>query len=148
MSIICNATADQAESLFNIMVRATQDGCAVSYPPEIIAIWHKGRSAEGMAAIIVEDQVYTLVEGDRIRGFLHIDGPEIVGLFVDPADHGRGYGSQLIHFAEDKIRQRPIVVKATLNAVAFYSKLGFRKVATESVRRHGHDIYVERMMLA
>jgi GNAT superfamily N-acetyltransferase len=147
MSALTRATPDQARSLFEIMVRATEVGCARAYPAEIIAIWHKGRSAEGMAVVIANEDVYSLSDAGRIRGFVHIDGSQIVGLFVDPADHGRGFGRQLFRFARDKIAQRPILVKATLNAVPFYAKLGFRAVATESVRRHGHDIYVVRMEL-
>jgi putative acetyltransferase len=148
MSAINRATPDQAERLFDIMVRATEVGCARAYPPEIIAIWHEGRSAERMAAVIARRDVYSLSDGGRIRGFVHVDGAEIAGLFVDPADRRQGYGRQLFHFASDKIEDRPIVVKATLNAVPFYARLGFRALATESVRRHGHDIYVVRMELA
>ena len=48
---------------------------------------------------------------------------------------------------DSQIASRPIHILATLNAVPFYSKLGCRKVAIESVRRHDHDIYVERMEL-
>lgn len=100
-----------------------------------------------MVAAILKGDVYSLWDDGLVRGFVHIDSAEIAGLFVDPVDHRRGYGRQLLRFARDKIVVRPIVVKATLNAVPFYAKLGFRAVATESVRRHDHDIYVVRMEL-
>jgi GNAT superfamily N-acetyltransferase len=148
MDSIRKATLDQAERLYEIMVQATEVSCAEAYPPEIIAIWHKGRSAAGMAAVIAENDVYALWIGDLIGGFVHLDGTEIAALFVDPAHHGRGYGRQLLCFAQEHIARRPIVLKATLNAVAFYARFGFRQVATESVRRHDHDIYVVRMELA
>ena len=142
------ATIEQAGRLFDIMVRATEVECVTSYPPEVIAIWHKGRSVEGMASIIAQTHVYSLIDGDIVRGFVHTDDSEVLGLFVDPHDHRKGYGTELFRFAVDKIGVRPIVVRATLNAVPFYTKLGCRKVATESVRRHGRDIYVERMEVA
>lgn len=147
MRNIKRATTNQADRLFEIMVRATEVGCAPNYPPEVIAIWHKGRSAEGMAGVIAEAEVYSLVDGDVVRGFVHVGNAEVVGLFVHPDDYRRGYGSELFRFAVAKIATRPILVKATLNAVPFYSRLGCRKVATEAVRRHDHDIYVERMEL-
>jgi ribosomal protein S18 acetylase RimI-like enzyme len=100
-----------------------------------------------MAAVIAEGDVYTLLIGDLVGGFVHLAGAEIVALFVDPAQQGQSYGRQLLRFAQDQIEHRPIVLKSTLNAVAFYARFGFREVATESVRRHGHDIYVVRMEL-
>ena len=127
------------------MVRATEVGCAASYPPEVIAIWHKGRSAKGMLGVMAEAEIYTLVDEGMPRGFVHIGESEILGLFVHPDHHGKGYGTDLFRFAVDKIGTRPITVKSTLNAAPFYAKLGCHKVATELVRRHDHDIYVERM---
>jgi hypothetical protein len=63
---------------------------------------------------------------------------------VHPLDQRKGYGTELFRFAAGKMHVRPILVKATLNAAPFYAKLGCRKVRTESIRRHDHDIYVER----
>lgn len=145
MKKISKASPDQAERLFEIMVRATEIGCAPSYPPEVIAIWHKGRSADGMLGVIADAEIYTLVDDDIPRGFVHIGDSEVVGLFVHPDDHRRGYGRDLFRFAVEKIGTSPILVLSTLNAAPFYAKLGCHKVATESVRRHDHDIYVERM---
>ncbi len=147
MKRIDKASPDQAERLFEIMVRATEVGCAASYPPEVIAIWHKGRSVEGMAGVIAEASIFTLIDDDVPRGFVHVGESEVVGLFVHPDDHCKGYGTDLFRFAVEKIGTRPILILSTLNAVAFYSGLGCHRVATESVRRHEHDIYVERMEL-
>jgi GNAT superfamily N-acetyltransferase len=147
MKNIDRSAPDQAERLFEIMVRATEVGCSPSYPPEVIAIWHKGRSVEGMLGVIADVDIYTLVDDGIPRGFVHIGDAEVVGLFVHPDDHRKGYGTDLFRFAVDKIGTRPILVLATLNAAPFYSKLGCHKVATELVRRHDHDIYVERMEL-
>ncbi|HET6444361.1 MAG TPA: GNAT family N-acetyltransferase [candidate division Zixibacteria bacterium] len=147
MNEIGKATPNQAERLFDIMVQATEAGCATSYPPEVIEIWHKGRSAEGMANAIANAEVYSLRDRGAIRGFVHIQESEVVGLFVNPDDHRKGYGTELFRFATKKISLRPIVVKATLNAVPFYSRFGCYRVAIESVRRHDHDIYIVRMNL-
>ena len=147
MRKIDKATSDQAERLFEIMVRATEVGCGPYYPPEVIAIWHKGRSVEGQAKAINEGCFYSIQDEGIIRGSIHIGESEIIGLFVDPDDHGKGYGTDLFRFAVDKIKTRPILVLSTLNAVPFYSKRGCRKLATELVRRHEHDIYVVRMEL-
>ena len=62
------------------MVAATEIGCAPCYPAEIIRIWHKGRSIEGMASVIAEQNVYSLRDDGVIRGFVHISESEVVGL--------------------------------------------------------------------
>jgi GNAT superfamily N-acetyltransferase len=147
MRKIESATVDQASRVFDIMIRATELGCAPSYPPEVMSIWHKGRSVEGMAGVIAQGGVYVLIRGEAVRGFVHIKDSEVVGLFVHPDDQRKGYGTELFRFAVGKIHVRPVLVKATLNAASFYAKLGCRKVRTESTRRHDHDIYVERMEL-
>jgi GNAT superfamily N-acetyltransferase len=101
-----------------------------------------------MAGVIAKADIYALRDDNTIRGFVHIGDSEVVGLFVHPDDHRKGYGSELFRFAIEKIDKRPIIVKATLNAVPFYSKLSCHFAATESIRRHDHDIYVGSMELA
>ena len=147
MRKIDKATPDQAERLFEIVMRATEVGCAPSYPPQIISIWNKGRSVTGQAGVIAEGRIYSLQDEGLIRGFVHVGDSQVVGLFVHPDDHRKGYGTDLFHFAVAKIGTRPILVLSTLNAVPFYAKLGCRKLGIELVRRHDHDIYVERMEL-
>ena len=90
MKKIDKASPDQAERLFEIMVCATEVGCGPSYPPEVIAIWHEGRSADGMLGVIAEAELYTLVDDDEARGFVHIGDSEVVGLFVHPNDQRKG----------------------------------------------------------
>lgn len=139
------ATPDQAPQLFDIMVRATEAGCASHYPPDILAIWHQGRSVGGMAGVIADGGVYCLTDQAQIRGFVHLDKSEIVGLFVHSSDHRKGYGAALFRFAAGTIRERPVRVNATLNAVPFYEKQGCRRMGLASVRRHERDIYIMRM---
>jgi GNAT superfamily N-acetyltransferase len=147
MKRIDKATTDQAERVFEIMVRATEVGCSPCYPAEVIEIWHKGRSVEGARGVISKGNHYTLQDDGVIRGFVDFADSEVLGLFVHPDEHHKGYGSELFRFAVEKLSTRPILVKATLNAVPFYLKLGCRKMGAELVRRHDHDIYVERMEL-
>ncbi len=91
MSTIARATADQAERLFEIMVRATQVGCARSYPPEVLEIWHQGRTADGLREIIARSEFFALSLDGVPRGFVHHEAAQVVGLFVHPDDQGKGY---------------------------------------------------------
>jgi GNAT superfamily N-acetyltransferase len=134
-----------AGRLFEIMVRATEVGCAGSYPADILAVWHKGRSARGMQRVISQSDVFALIDDGIVRGWVHVAGAEVVGLFVHPDDHRKGYGADLFRFAVDRIERRPITILATLNSVPFYRRMGCRCVGLEAGRRHDRDIYVERM---
>ena len=104
MKQIDKATTDQAERLFEIMVKATEAGCAPFYPAEVINIWHKGHSTKGMAGVIAEEKMHSLTDDGVVRGFVHIADSEVMGLFVHPDDHHKGYGSALFRFAISKIQ--------------------------------------------
>ena len=61
LNTIIKANSEQAKQLFDIMVRATEIGCSPFYPSEIISIWHKGRSVEGMADFIGQSNIYCIL---------------------------------------------------------------------------------------
>ena len=87
-----------------------------------------------------------MLEADEnLVGFVHLRDPELVGLFVDPDVQRCGYGSELFRFAVQKIRSRPVILDATLNAINFYLKRGCVPGPMKSVRRNDRDIYVRRM---
>ena len=68
--------------------------------------------------------------GDRPVGWLVMDGDMIDALFVDPAVHGRGYGSSLLDHAAT-LAGPPLRVEASEqadNALPFYLARGFRIV--------------------
>lgn len=62
----------------------------------------------------------------RVQGFMGLSVDEIDSLFVDPATHGRGYGSALVAHALARVPR--IKVDASEQApqdVAFYERRGF-----------------------
>lgn len=71
----------------------------------------------------------------RPVGFISLIDNFIGGLFIDPAEQGRGTGRQLIEFA---LKQRPElaleVYLANHGAMAFYQALGFTELS-----RRSHD---------
>ena len=101
-----------------------------------------------MAEVLFSEIFYVLTEDDEIKGYVHFTKAEILGLFVDPKEHGKGYGKALLQFALKEIQERPVKIYATLNAVEFYTHFGFKKVKLAVVRRHERDIYVWEMKYA
>ncbi len=142
MKLITNARLGDAPRIFEILVQATSVGGIGYYPEQILKDWHRGRSLTGMREFLMEERVFTLHDEDEIKGFIHITDNEVVGLYVHPDDHGKGYGGSLLFHGLNEIRERPVVVRATLNAVDFYAKFGFKKVKFGINRRNERDIYV------
>jgi putative acetyltransferase len=70
-----------------------------------------------------------LDDDDFAIGFLVMDGSMIDALFVDPAYHGRGFGTALLNHA---LELEPAVTvdasEQATNAVPFYLSRGFRIV--------------------
>jgi GNAT superfamily N-acetyltransferase len=148
MKLIRKAMAGDASSMFNILVHATESGSEGFYPEDIILDWHRGRTSRGMAEVLLSEIFYVLVDDHEVKGYVHITEKEILGLFVDPSEHGKGYGKGLLMFALKEIKERPITILSTLNAVEFYAHFGFKKVKMKSIRRHDRDIYVWEMKLS
>jgi len=148
MKLIRKATNGDVTRLFKILVDATTIGCAGYYPEDIISDWHRGRTARGMTEVLLSEIIYVLQDEEEIRGYVHLKPGEIVGLFVDPGEHGKGYGKDLLKFALKEIQERPVKILATLNAVDFYTHFGLEKGQLAVVRRNERDIYVWEMQLA
>jgi putative acetyltransferase len=68
-------------------------------------------------------------DADRPMGFLVMDGSKIDALFVDPAVHGRGYGTFLLDHALSLAPDATVdASEQASNALPFYLARGFRVV--------------------
>ena len=127
------------------MLDSTIKGCSKHYPKEIIDIWHLGRTEEAMGEVINDQKVYVKIDNSNACGFVHFDESEIIGLFINPMFYKQGCGRELFEFSLNQIKNRPIEVYSTLNAIGFYERMGCIRNSPCLVRRHERDIYVEHM---
>lgn len=66
-------------------------------------------------------------EDTVIRGFILVDGTEIVKLFVDPFFQSGGYGASLIEFAIERFGADNLwALEKNTRALTFYAKHGFK----------------------
>lgn len=110
--------------------------------PRALAIWraavdatHGFLTAEDRAVIDVMVERDHLPHVDlwvatdaagTVQGFLGMGETEIDSLFVDPAVHGRGYGSALVAHALHLVPQATVdASEQAPQAVAFYERRGF-----------------------
>ena len=71
-------------------------------------------------------QLFCMVEGDHISGFIGLDGELIQMLFIDPTYRGKGIGKTLVSFAVENFNANKVDVnEQNEQAVGFYKHLGF-----------------------
>lgn len=78
-------------------------------------------------------------ESNAILGVGALDGHEIKRVYTVPSDRGRGIGAMVMEMLEEEARRRgldAIDAEASLNAVGFYERCGFRAVKP-GCTRHG-----------
>ena len=77
-------------------------------------------------------------DGDRPVGFLVMDGDMIDALFVDPAAHGRGFGTALVDHALTLAPNALVdASEQATNALPFYEARGFVRVGRSETDPQG-----------
>lgn len=88
------------------------------------------REIDGFVADFVrEAELWMVDDGERPVGFLVIDGEMIDALFVDPAVHGRGFGTALLRHALTLSPNATVEAsEQATNALPFYEARGFVRI--------------------
>ena len=84
---------------------------------------------------------------DRAVGFLHLEGPKVEALFVDPARHRQGIGRALMEHARRLSPELELDANEQSGAVAYYRRLGFREVGRSPVDGAGRPYPLVHMRL-
>lgn len=93
-------------------------------------------------------QVYCLVVGERLVGFLGVADKKIEMLFLDPQFIGQGLGKKLMDFALNELKAQEVDVnEQNENAVRFYSKFGFRTYDRSEKDSEGKEYPILKMRL-
>lgn len=103
------------------------------YSSAIVQEWLKQISAENIKDQFKNSIWAVLLIKEKIVGFVQfsIRTKELFQINIKPSLNGRGYGKKMYEYIEKyfiKKRVKIISLNATLNAVKFYNKLGFKKV--------------------
>ncbi|UXX84839.1 GNAT family N-acetyltransferase [Roseovarius pelagicus] len=81
---------------------------------------------------VPQAETYVLEVDGAVVGFIALLGAEIGGLFLDPAQHGNGYGRAMVdHAVALKGPLRVDVFRDNAIGRAFYERYGFEFVADE-----------------
>ncbi|MDD1783138.1 GNAT family N-acetyltransferase [Enterovibrio sp. ZSDZ35] len=75
---------------------------------------------------------FKLTEDDNLLGFCAMrEGNYLTHLFIDKPAQGKGYGQQLLNHTFSHASSTEITLRASINAVTFYERYGFKKLGGE-----------------
>lgn len=119
--------------ILEVHVSAIRELCATHYTAEQIETWAGRLRADSYDRVLRERELLVAVEADVVVGFGQLDAVtgEIEAIYVRPSAARRGVGSGLLHALEDIARSaglQELFLDASLNAIAFYERAGFRVV--------------------
>ena len=123
------AAVEDRQALWQVHTSATRQTAKSHYDAAQIEAWAGRLTPEGYGA---EPRHFVAEAEGRVVGFgeINLEAAEIEAVFVAP-DCGRcGIGRRLLQFLEDLAAQRGLthlVLDASLNAVTFYEKAGYRQ---------------------
>lgn len=114
------------------------------YPNGVVDFFLKHHSRENILSDIESGIVWVLEIGDCLVGTATVKDNAVNRLFVLPQYQSRGYGSQLMDFAEDKIARdfRQIHIDSSLVAKEMYLKRGYKEKKTCRIQADNGDILI------
>lgn len=111
------------------------------YPQGAVYFFLQHHSIEHIAEDVLLDRIYVLEVDGRILGTVTIKDNEITRLFVKVSEQRKGYGTQLIRFAQQTIFEAYdcIQIDASFPAKALYRKLGYRETLYHQIETENGD---------
>ncbi len=135
------ATAEDRNALWQVHTQAIRQSAKSHYDAAQIEAWAGRLTPEGYRP--PDTYVIAEAEDGSVVGFgeLNLQATEIKAVFVDPKFGRRGIGSHLLKALEDLAKRQgltTLVLDASLNAVKFYERAGYRQ-AEPTVCVYGRD---------
>lgn len=131
---------------FEEVKKITQDTIAgiypKYYPTGAVDFFKKHHNDESIRMDLQAGLVYLLVENDEYVGTVTVKGNEICRLFVLPKFQHRGYGQELLDFAEEKVGATydAVMIDASLPAKKIYKLRGYSEVEYHQIISDNGDV--------
>ena len=127
---IRRATAEDAEAVYEIVLRALRETNARDYPASVIDRLVL-TLPEAVASKLEEWRAYVAVVDGRIVGTGSLNGKTVRAVFVHPDYQDRGIGTKLMDAVENAANAQSLntlSVQSSITAQSFYAKRGFKVV--------------------
>ncbi len=86
-------------------------------------------------------------DGDAIAGFMGLSHDKIEMLFVNPREHGKGFGTSLISMAIDRDIKLVDVNEQNPTALGFYKRRGFKVISRDETDDAGRPFPILHMSM-
>ncbi|MBE6839445.1 MAG: GNAT family N-acetyltransferase [Ruminococcus sp.] len=118
------------------------------YPDGAVEFFLEHHSDENIKSDIEKGRVYLYLEDNAAVGTVTVKENELCRLFVLPEYQGKGYGSKLLSFAENKISENhsAVVLAASLPAKSVYLRRGYSETGYYSIKTENGDYLCYDMM--
>lgn len=139
---ITKATPSDLETVKIITVKTINAVYPHYYPSGAVDFFLSHHNDRNILTDIEKENVYILNGTDNMAvGTVTVKDNEICRLFVLPEYQGKGYGRELLNFAEKKISEKysSIVLDASLPAKAIYLKKGYIPTNNHTIRTENGD---------
>lgn len=141
MSVVraCTTDVHRVKQLTEETIRAVYPRY---YPSGAVQFFLDHHGEESIAADVENGLVYLCLDDDRkVVGTVTIRDHEICRLFVLPAEQGKGYGRELLQYAERIAAAQAdcILLDASLPAKAIYLKKGYVSTAFHTIETSNGD---------
>ncbi len=141
------ATRSDLTAILDINLRAIFGTCVSHYTPSDLKQWVGDRSERNFEKHLEGNHLYIAERDGRTVGFLDVIPGEVLAVYVYPEEERKGYGKELLlkGIQEAQKDSNEVIVFASLNAVTFYEKFGFKKEEEVKDSRHGIDLPLIKM---
>ena len=145
---IIKATTEEINSVKEITRSTISAVYPHYYPKGAVDFFLKHHGDDKIIKDISRDCVYVMSVENIDVGTVTINENEINRLFVLPEFQGKGYGSALLDFAENKIAEdySEIILAASLPAKKLYQKRGYTETSFDTIHTDNGDLLCYDMM--
>lgn len=142
--MIKHAEISHLESVLQITHDTISEIYSHYYAEGVVEFFLGYHSREHVLSDIEDGLVWMLEEEGNMVGTVTIREDAVNRLFVLPGHQSRGYGSQLMDFAEDKIAQQftHVHIDSSLAAKEMYLKRGYKEKTTCRIQADNGDILI------
>lgn len=142
---------DDAQQVAALIRKALREVNSADYPPEVITSLCDYFVPETLCELTLRREVLVAMVDGVIVGTASIEESVVYTVFVHPQYHGRGIGTRLMKEIEGlAVAHGHSVVRtpASVSAVGFYTKLGYREIERIQTEDSGLNVIMEKRLLS
>lgn len=136
---IRKAEPGDRDGIWTVFLTSVLELCGTHYDREEVLAWANSTSPETFADAILLEETLVAEEDGKIVVFgqFDVEESEIDALYVAPGADRKGLGSRILHIFEEMAMIKGsgwIQASATLNAVGFFEKAGYKQARMEQLQ--------------